>query len=749
VVKELLGLDEKTTNYSRIFSDLSRDPGTLKKREHIPQEIRNLLGEITNPGGVVLSTLASQAALNARARVIHDLLTSQVGNLVLPPTRITEEGMRKKFPILLKGSQYGQLEGFYATKHTADALTDNVEVYHTYEEALRRWNKPNILAAKLLKDIPRYSLAPLTRAEKIFSVVIKPYNWAGNLIGSPLNMLRSGNVSPTTAVKGLKTGLDYIEGTAFNTTTELLEEAIKYVNIEAVDVAEMQRVLGDKIANYMEGAITAENVADFIDNKLSKRQVARRIGRTGVATYAMMDAWVKVANFYERVNTLSRYYKALGADVSAEDIKRQAGDTTSYTNLSNERVPGWLKLPEQAGLTKFIPYFSETMRTTYTNYHQAFLDLRRAMDTDNPEAASIMRRAAARRFIGSSLASLALPAQFPILTNFVLGAFGLSLFSLVSGDDDDPEKKRRMISEFNRYQDMIQFGFDKDKKPIYLPVSMRLDPNGPATDITRIFMNTETNQETYDAMVKYMKDLLITPTWLNHTIASATRDTVPESKIGANFPAMVDAAGDFMSKIGAERVTVNKALYSLDSLVPGLGWLGIPKYKVKLDESADPKQKFMIKAMEGIGASFETFDPERTLRGYGVEAENAKRTNRAQLTDNLMLRSEVDEDVFMDAITKYRVNERERYTIGRNSYESLKSWGYSDSEIKAFLVGAGWAKREAADIVAGDDTSILSLRSLSDSKRGQDDPDKLNKILELIKKNRSELEQIGIEVRKD
>jgi hypothetical protein len=755
VVKELLGLDEKTTNYARVFSDLARDPGTLKKRENIPGEIRRLLGEITNPGGVVLSTLSTQAALNARARVIHDMLTTQVGTLVLPPTRITEPGMRKKFPMLLKGTQYGQLDGYYATKQTARALTDTVEVYHTYEEALTRWNKPTILLSKLAKDIPRYSIAKLTRFEKIFSVVLRPYNWAGNFIGSPLNMLRSGNFSPTSALKGLRTGKDYIEGTLFNTTTELLEEAIKYVNIEAVDVAEMQRVLGDKIAGYMEGAITAENVTDFIDNKLSTRQKARRLGRTGLATYAMMDAWVKVANFYERVDTLSRYYKALGKDISAEDIKREAGDVTSYTNLSNERVPGWLKLPEQAGLTKFIPYFSETMRTTYTNFHQGFLDLERAARTENQEAANVLRSAAARRLIGSLLASAALPARFPMLTNLGLSMFGLSAFELIGsgilggGDDDDAEKKRRMLSEFNRHQDMVQFGKDKDGNPVYLPISMRFDPNGPATDITRIFATTETNQETYDAIVKYMRDLLMTPTWIKHTLEAVTQNTVPQSTLAANFPAATDAAGDFMSSINAEGADINKALYMVDPLVPGMSWLGSPKYKVKLPENPDPGQEFAIKTVERLGGSFETLDAPRVLRSYGMEAEDGKKENRAKLTDNLMLRSEIDEDSFMDALTRYRVREQERYDIGRKSYESLQAWGYDDAKIKGMLVTAGWSKREAEDIVAGDDTTILSLRSLSDSKRGKSDEAKLEEILELINKHKKELEEIGIEVRKD
>ncbi len=751
-VKELLGLEEKTSSYSRVFADLARDPGTLKKKEHIPQEIRTLLGEITNPGGVVLATLSSQAALNARARVIFELLTKENGNLVIPASRINEPGMREKFPQQLNGQQYGQLEGFYATKNTAAALTDTLSAYYSYNEALARFRQqPSILLKKAISDALKKGVAKVTRFEKIVGVVLKPYNWAGNVLGSPINMLRSGNFSGRAALKGLKTGRDYVYGTAGNTTTALLEDAIRYVNIEAVDVAEMQRVLGDKIGNYMDGKITSEDVEDFIKDKIPLTKLARRVGRTTVATYAMLDAWVKVANFYDRLDTMSKYYQLTGAEITLEEIKREAGDVTSYTNLSNERVPNWLKLPEQHGLTKFIPYFSETLRTTWTNYAQGLLDLKRASETQNPEAAAVLRSAAARRIIGNTLATVVMPIQFPLLTNSALALMGISAFAL-AGDDDDDRIKRRMLSAFNRYQDMIQFGVDKDGNPIFLPISMRFDPNGPATDLFRIFANAETDQEVYDGVKNYLQELWITPTWLSHTIASATRDTVPQSKIAANFPAMTDAVSDFVSSIplvGASRVTVNKALYDIESLVPFLNILGLPKYKVALPEDAPVARVVAIKALEGLGASFETLKPERALVAFGMEAEDASRSNRATLADEILLRSETDEDSIINAIAKYRSNEKDRYLIGRQSYESLRAWGYDDAKIKGMLTDAHWDKREAEDIIAGDDTSILSLRSLSDSKRGKEDEAKLKEVLDIIRNNKSELEEMGIEVRKD
>src|SRR5690606_26718553 len=97
---------------------------------------------------------------------------------------------------------------------------------------------------------------------------------------------------------------------------------------------------------------------------------------------------------------------------------------------------------------------------------------------------------------------------------------------LATGDDDDAEEKRRIVGEFNREQDLLKVGTNKDGLPVYLPISQRLDPNGPVTDLLRIAINTTDNAQLVKDVRGYLRDLLITPQYLRTVIGAATEETV-------------------------------------------------------------------------------------------------------------------------------------------------------------------------------------------------------------------------------
>ena len=748
-MKELMGLDKSSTSVTRKISELIRDPGTLKERENVHPAIRKALGEITNPAGRVLATLETQAALNARAHTINSILKDHLGEFVIPGTQINKGDNRKKFPVALKGEQYGSLNGYYATQHVADALVSNEQAYHTYAEAWRKVIKqPGIIAGKLWNDAPRYSLAPLTRAEKVGSVVARLASWPGNFGGSALNMLKSGNFSFSTIGSGIKDAGAFIKGTHSNTTTERLQDLLRYANIENVSVAEMQNVLGDKIKQYLDGEISTENVQDFIRNKEGGVSKGRRNWRSFLSTYAMLDAWTKIANYHDRLNMLTEYYKLTGSDKSMEQIKREAGHTTSYTNLSNERVPEILKAFEKRGFTKFIPYFSEVARTTWTNYQQAFLDLKRSGATKNPKAAALMRNAALKRFLGNTMATAALPSMAAVAVNGAMAAFGLAGqgFALAF-NEEDAKKKRYLISEFNRYQDMLPFGKDAEGNEVYLPVSQRLDPNGPVTELTRIFANTDDAEATYEATKKYLSTLLITPLWATHLHNSMTMNTVPKSKIAANYPAITTAINDFFADIGVGPSPVNKALYSVESLMPNVVVGQDPKYDITFGEDADPAVVDTVKALEKMGMGFEKADLTKPLRVYGNDAAEAKTRNRAVFADDLLLEP-VNDEKFADAVQRYALAERERFEEGQKSVEALRAWKVAEEDIPQMLVDAGWGKEEARNMVLGNNDIVLSLASLKQSKIGTQNSENTAEAVKMINESRAELEEMGIKVKR-
>jgi hypothetical protein len=747
--KEILGLDERTTNISKMFSSVARDPGTLNEKKAVPEELRKLLGEIKDPAGRVLSTMATQSAVIARAGVFTDLLHNYVGELVLPQSRINDAGMREKFPVQLKGEQYGPLNSFYVTKEVANRLQDMQDTYYTWKQAIDLvHSRPGVLASKVLEASVKKVLAPITRTEKITGVVLSPANWISNLLGSEMSMLRCGNVSPSSLKPGYQTARDYIAGNYYNTTTDMLNDAIRYLNIEAVDVAEMQHVLANKLQDYLVGNESAGAI----------RQKLRQGWRGTMASYAMMDAWAKIANFHERIGVLDRYYKALGENKSMGDIKREAGDVTSFTNLSSERVHPFLRATEGAGVSKFVPYFAETLRTTKTNYQQAFIDLERAVATEKlgtpgaKKAASIMRAAANKRFLGNTLATLFMPAVFPATSAAVLAAMGLpALLSLVPGADDDAEKKRRMLSEFNRYQDLIMVGKDKDGNPIYYAASSKIDPIGPTTDFIRTLVNTDNSPESYKEIAAAFAELWIIPTNLKRLWAVATRAVVPEARINRIAPDAMEATREFMSDMGVAPTTTNKAIYLADSVMPGLLKAQDPKYTPKpVGDAAG------VKALQYSGVSFETLNPKAALHGYSIASTKVTTDARSKFNDALLNASTLTEDKAREAVVRYIANIKDQHADDMRNVDSLRAWQYDDAKIEELLASAGYSKTAAAALVAGDNTVRISLKSLEQSlkskKQGltKNEIEKLEKrkddIKQMLSDMSDELGDMGVEV---
>lgn len=749
--REILGLSERTSNVSKMFSSLARDPGTLNKRVEVPEPLRDLLGEIKDPAGRVLATMATQSALIARANVLTDLIKNHTGELVLPKSKINEPGMRKKFPVPLNGEEFGPLNSFYATREVAAKIKDLKDTYYTWQQAIDAMDSSIApIMSKVAEATIKKVMAPITRTEKLVGVVANPINWATNFAGSPITMLMNGNLSLASAVRGGKVAKDYVVGNLYNTSSDMLNDAIRYLNIEAVDVAEMQHVLANKLKDYLAGNESAGDMMRRLRNGW----------RGGIAGYAMMDAWAKIANFHDRINVLQNYYKALGDKRSLEDIKREAGDTASYTNLSAERVPKLLRATESMGVSKFLPYFSETMRIVKTNYNQAFIDLERAVATEKmgtpgaKKAASIMRSAANRRFIGNTLATLFVPARFPMMSSAALAAAGLpTLFSLVPGFDDDAEEKRRMLNEFNRYQDMAQVGKDKDGNPIYYNVSGKMDPIGPVTDFIRLLVNSDNSKESYEKILDAFTDLYITPTWMKRAFAAATRDVVPESRINRIAPEQMEELREWMTDVGVDPTNTNKALYLMDSILPGLLKAQDPKYTPKPVGGNETE----IRAAQYMGAQFETLNPKNVLRGYSLQADDALKSARSKLNDNLLNAVVLTEPKALDSIIRYASDVKEQQSEDQKNVASLRAWGYADDEIEDLLVGAGYSQEYAADLVEGNNIIPLSLQSLKrsvDNKKSgltQDEIDKYDARLEeidnLLSDMGEQLEAMGVEVR--
>lgn len=801
--KTLMGLTETGSRYVKEFSALSRDPGTLKKREHVPLALRKMLGEIESAPGVILSTLASQAALKARTHVMHELLRDHEGALVMSPEAYSKadfKGRNKWIPV--SGAAWGQLDGYYVHPQVHDHLNETLGTFHTWSEALNALSRDSsIFVGKVLKEGLPATTGRANRISKLMTVVGNPFNWVGNAMGSPLTLIGAGNFRFRSAGKGLATAFDYVRGTAKNTSTERLEEAIRYLNMEAADVGELQSILGDKMKHYLDGTLDPREA----DDKIRKAVIAASIAtgtavgtltagpagavigagvgtmassptarRTVVAAYAILDNWAKVANYYDRKHVLKSMYEAAGEKRTDEQISREAGDDTSYTNLSPERVPNWLKALEARGGSQYAPYFYEVFRTRYTGYAQVVQDVQRANElkaAGKTEAANIMYLAAARRGLGHSVATIGIPAAGAIRFAPALTAigFGARFAMALSADEEDNEKKRRMLSEFNRDQEVLIVGYNENGMPIYLPFSQRFDPNGPFTDLIRAAVYAEDAETFAKNVMEYgYNDMYIEPRWALDLIKAIFNVPSPESDISKLFPQIKEIG----EKFGAGANAVDRVLNVFDGFLPGAlkaqktstsaaGMVegGIAPNAVvaaarKIGVNITPKQ--VADFVNMTGARFETLDPVRTMTSFADQSQDKASENAGTFNRDILNSNNLTKEKVLDAAIRFRYAELKRQQEDYKNVESLRDgWKMDDAMIAQALEEAGYPKKDYVPmLLAGEGAAIIKLKSFggyvdsstryNDAREKTQRKDKGKEAAALLIELEPELNKIGV-----
>lgn len=762
-MKQLLGVSNAKGPTARSISKLARDPGTLLKRSKLTPAIRQALGEITDPGGRALATVATQSALIARYSTYADVINNHYGDMVVSSADRNKlpASERDKFNHHLTSDTYGPLTGKWVTDDTFARIGDMDKVYHTWQQALvQSQADAGPLVSKALK-FTTGTLGRANRAYKYGTVILNLPGYPLNYVGSYLSLLSNGNVRVLHPFRYAKNiwnshvlAQKYALSGITKGTTPDLNNLYRFVNLESADVAGMQRILGDSLKHYLDGNIGGEAIVDKLKAGVRKglgpvAKGAEYANTFAVREYAMLDGWSKIANFFDRLDVLGEYYEALGVERTPEQLMREAGDTTSYTNISTERVLPVIRGLENSGLTSFAPYFSEVVRTGYTNYVQGIRDFQAARDaykSGNTKAATVMWGAASRRIMGNTLAIFGTPIRMSKAVNSALSILGASAFALASGSDED-NKKRRLLGDIDRSADILNLGSLKDGRLTYLNISGRVDPNGPITDIMRSINTAPTSDEAVKNAWDAITNFYIMPAYLKRILDVATEpdrvfDPRAERIAPEKYKALRNALfNDF--HIGTQ--TTDKAAYVLEGLMPKPYTASDPKYSVQdkdLPESMSPAQKNAVKMLVSMGAPIHTLDIPKQVQFASYDSNAAY--SKASKTFNDLV-NESDNATASDLetwVAQYALHYGIQFNKDYQLVESMRAWGMKDDEIVSTLKGAGYSKDLSNRLVANDRTVPIKTSSLKKSmqsiSQGADETEKQEKSVQL----QSSIEQL-------
>lgn len=472
VIKQLIGLTPDKGAIATHYAGGRQNRTILETRRNIPKELREVMGEITDPYLREMLSIARMTQLMSKTKLLTEIFERGNG-------RWWSDTKRDGFEQQLSGASYGPLAGKYANKDVFDMLSD-VTLYSSNVDALLAdtMNNPTALT-KMAAGATLPAISKIAGLQKTAQIVLSPAAMAFNMAGAMGMILPQNGIMPggPTTGRALRDAARVVHATAFkHQNPEALartQEILRAGVMDSATVGEFQGKVYDDI--FREIHRLNPDDPDFLRKAISK--IRTGFGKAGSGldflreTYAFMDVWAKVATYYNRKDFLTEYNRLNGGTMTDEEIQRQAGYEATATNISyNMAIPAVRMIERNVPvLTMFLTYFSEVPRSIAFSYAQVYKDAQLATTANTAAARNLATAQATKRFLGTTAVTAGLTA---------------AMVAALDGEDDDERKRRQLDPEWERNNPRIVLG--KDDKGNDVTVSLgRIDPNGPLNEAVR------------------------------------------------------------------------------------------------------------------------------------------------------------------------------------------------------------------------------------------------------------------------
>jgi len=444
-------LSKKKNPYFGSKSD-RRDTGILQERQDIPEPIRDLMGQYTDPGTVFIMTVAKQAALKSASQYLNKLRTMGMGTLFFEredPSRPLEYSVE----IAAKGTEsMNPLGGLYTTKEVAEAL-DMVDP--TYNDLTETWMK--------LVGMVRWG-------KTVGSVATQFKNFESNGGFAVLNgyMLSGENT------QAFKAAAKYVKGQYSKGEIDAITDKVIRLNLvgQSVGMRELKEMLGSGDVHDI-----AVDIALNPEGKWGKK-VAKRVDVLGAANklYRLGDDFWKVyAYMVEREQISDARFNGAKYDSltkqQQEQVDIESSERVKNTWPTYDRVVEGAKFVSKRApvFGNFISFRAESLRVLANSIKLAKQDL------SDPQ----MRHLGVRRMAGIT-AYIGLRSAITIGLAKMAGFAAAGIAGAIFGDDEE-ERNKRAIKEalptFMRTGDLAVVQGDKPHQYTVVDMSS-LDPYG-------------------------------------------------------------------------------------------------------------------------------------------------------------------------------------------------------------------------------------------------------------------------------
>lgn len=692
IVRDMLGLNDSKGNVARSLQGSQRQNRTiLESRTDMPEPLRKLLGEITDPFLRESISLHRMINLVSKTKVLTEIFEQGQAAGWWSDTRTPKHSRQ------LNSINYGPLEGKWISQDVADAITGSILGLNSIDSALADMAKDPDAIAKLVAGAVLPGMHRIMSIQKTWTVVASVANMIFNLggaivVGAPTQ----GIFNPVSIKNAMRdTAATLVLEVSDRYTTDIqIAIATELVRAGVTDSATM-----GEFRSQAYQAILKEILKISPDNKNYGLALAKAVwkgasGQGNIANtlrqvYAFMDVWTKVATYQDRKQFWTKFNEVEGSGLTTEEIERRAGYEAAGTNVSYERAIPLAKILERnIPVAMFLTYFSEVPRALTMSFVQAGRDFQTASRATTPEGRALAFDMGLARLIGTTAATVGITA---------------ATYAALDSEDDEEKRKRELDAPWMKNQVLIPIGVNKDGNVMYISLN-RFDPWGPYNEPIMSILRAPEGERP-EAAVTAVKDLFVQSKGVlaatklvvdavAHGAAYATGSRPPDWKfldrkkgtiMERNYPQayhLVKEYADLGGDVGENMVEAIESLF-----VPAVFAPVLDKERSRVAEVREDDVPVLGKALRISGGKAYVRDPDKSLFFRMLDNGDDVKSLRSELKEVMEGSRFSDAGSMMDDFARITNEERQSFNRLQKAYDGHLAFDKRNHNTAAEALG--------------------------------------------------------------
>jgi len=330
-------------NIFNIYETLpAKEKSLFLKKKDIPQQIKNLIGDIKDPRANLINTINNLTKWVASDKYFNSIKKAGVNKYFFPKP----EG---RFHAKIEGNRFSPLDGWYTSPEIANIIK-GVDV--TAMPSAWNFYKPFLF----LKGVSQTMKTVFNHVTQIRNVVGGAWMTAYN------------GINPFS-----KTGFNALR-TVIHDIAKLSDEAfiLKYEEYlqagivrTSVKGRELQAIFKD-----IEGFKSFDNIVGYLQDKILK--VPLKIAEKFQDVYMGVDDIFKIIVYENELRTLTKAFPK----TNISKLKQMASEITVNTMPTYDKVPTSIKVVRRLPIGNFISFPAEIIRISFNSLKQGLYEIR-------------------------------------------------------------------------------------------------------------------------------------------------------------------------------------------------------------------------------------------------------------------------------------------------------------------------------------------------------------------------------------